>query len=478
MKARRTPALRERKRFELRQEARASRTLRRYGICEADVWTAEERAAAGELIEGLKVVAGEQRERLRNQVKTVDPDTWLWGDREPDYESLLATEVTRVAAGDDERKRALAKIAERLLDRSRVRYATSSESAVAAELLANVAHGVNERDEGTLRRELRQRAEELSMGNPARLRAYEDVVGALVQRVSCVGRWDERVEDGVPREMQPLHMSAVQEALGALIPARLHKSFDQATKRAKEDFGAIRGCSVLVMENWRVSVRAEDALARGRLQEDALEFFVLVLRRICQMLKLTVAVASKTVGKEVGRQEDASKLARVMEKWRQVWAREEVRQQEELLLPVAVDEKSAPQDWLCVAVRSVVAGEKLGEAKRLRVLVYDAAQRASAARRIALNVDALLRGVGARVDAVEPVVEFADRVPECRVNSQRVLCSFGLLLGRVAAVGQEAALDARSARRTLGVGVGEHGVVAGSAGQEFCGISSGNAALR
>ena len=75
MKARRMPAFRERKRFELRQEARASRTLRRYGFCEADIWTAEERAGASELIEGLKFVANEQRERLRNHGQTVDFDT-------------------------------------------------------------------------------------------------------------------------------------------------------------------------------------------------------------------------------------------------------------------------------------------------------------------------------------------------------------------------------------------------------------------
>jgi hypothetical protein len=34
--------------------------------------------------------------------------------------------------------------------------------------------------------------------------------------------------------------------------------------------------------------------------------------------------------------------------------------------------------------------------------------------------------------------------PECRVGSQRVLCAFGLLLGHVAAAGEERALDAKS----------------------------------
>ena len=39
MKARRAQAFRERRRFELKAEARASGTLRRYGYCEGDVWT-------------------------------------------------------------------------------------------------------------------------------------------------------------------------------------------------------------------------------------------------------------------------------------------------------------------------------------------------------------------------------------------------------------------------------------------------------
>jgi hypothetical protein len=132
-----------------------------------------------------------------------------------------------------------------------------------------------------------------------------------------------------------------------------------------------------------------------------------------------------------------------MEKWRKVWARDEVRGQEELVIPVAVDDRNVPQDWVCAVVRSCVAGEKLGDAKRLHVQVYDAAQRASTAQRVARNVDVLVRGVGARVDAAAPQVECVE-APECRVGSQRILCVFGLLLGRVATAGQETALDAKS----------------------------------
>ena len=78
MKARRTRAFRERRRFELRQEARASSTLRKYGYCEADLWTAEEQAAAEALLGGLKTSAREQKARLEGTGRHVDADTWLW----------------------------------------------------------------------------------------------------------------------------------------------------------------------------------------------------------------------------------------------------------------------------------------------------------------------------------------------------------------------------------------------------------------
>ena len=63
-----------------------------------------------------------------------------------------------------------------------------------------------------------------------------------------------------------------------------------------------------------------------------------------------MAIASKTVGREVGRQESATKLASVMEHWRTVWNGKDVRSKEELLLMVAVDDRKVPQDWMCVSV--------------------------------------------------------------------------------------------------------------------------------
>lgn len=442
MKVRQTKAFRERVRFELRQQARASRTLRRYGYCEADCWAEGERTAAEDLLQGLKLVAREQRERLENQGRQVDLDTWLWGDGVPDYEGELAEVVKRMGAGNHARAGILSQVANRLLDRIRVRQATSEEAALAAELMAGLEGIGGAVGEDRWRTLLLQRAEVCAGGDMQRLERLHDVSSMVARRLVQRGYWDQVVEDSVPVEIQPLHMSAVREALGALIPARSHKSLDQAAQKAKDDFGSLRGGSVLFMDDWRISVRAEDALARGQLQEDALEFFLLVLKHACKVIGLPVTVGSKTVGKEIGRQEDVSKLACVMEKWCKVWDRADVSKKVELLLLVAVDGKSLPQDWMCIVVRSAVPGERLGDAKRLLVKVHDPARRAATARRVARNVDVLVRGIAARADLVEPVVEFCE-VPGCRVGSQRVLCAFGLLMGRVGVAAGEPALDVK-----------------------------------
>ena len=441
MKARKTLVFRERKRFQLRQQARASRTLRRYGYCRADLWSAAERAAAEEMLKGLKVVAQEQAVRVGVGGAVGGPDTWLWGDAEPDYEGLLAAEVARACAGDQERELLYARVADRLLDRTRARCMTEEESVLVGELLAGIE--VVGEPGGAWEAELWRHAEALAGTSAERLGRLRGICSMVLARVVAIGRWDGVFVDGVPSEIQPLHMPAVREALGALIPAYLDRNLDKAAKKARDDFGVARGGSVLTMSDWRVSVRAEDALARGQLQEDALEFFILVLEQVRRVLRLPVVIGSKTVGREVGRQEDVGKLSKAMEKWRKVWDASDVRKQEELLLLVAVDDKSLPQDWMCVVVHSCVRGEKLGDAKRLRLRVFDAARRASVASRIARNVDVLVRGVVARLASDEPRVEFGE-VPECRVAGQRVLCAFGILMGFVAESAGEPALSQKS----------------------------------
>ena len=428
----------------LKAEARSSETLWRYGYCEADLWTTEEASVATSLVDGLNRTGRQQYDSLVGDGRRVlDSDSWVWGMEEPDFVGLLATEVLRVAGNDVKRKALCEHVANRLLDRVRVRALTEEELEVARALMRDVDVDARLADD-SLREHLLDKVETMGeVGAEASMTFCRGLAQKMIARILLVGTWDERIDDGVPAELQPLHMSAVREALRALIPARLHKSLDAAVAKGKDDFGEVRGGSVLCMDGWRVSVRAEDALSRGRLQEDALEFFLKMLQRVCQVLRLPLAIGSKTVGREVGRQENPVKLARVMEHWRKVWAHDEVRSREELLLVVAVDERDAPQDWVFVTVRSVAKDELFGDASQLVLRVYDRARRGSVGRRVARNVDVLVRGVIASTSAQEPVVEFAE-TPECRMASQRILCAFGLLLGRVAFVGEQKSLDPTS----------------------------------
>ena len=160
MKARRTLAFRERRRFELRQEAKASKTLRKYGFCEADSWTREEAAVASELLRGLTVIAREQKQRLPGQGQGLDADHYLWGAQEPDYVGELAREVGRVVGDGRYGQELCEHVAARLLDRARVRVATAEECSVAAKLLDGVDTASLLR-EGTLSQRLAVGAEEI-----------------------------------------------------------------------------------------------------------------------------------------------------------------------------------------------------------------------------------------------------------------------------------------------------------------------------
>ena len=110
----------------------------------------------------------------------------------------------------------------------------------------------------------------------------------------------------------------------------------------------------------------------------------------------------------------------------------------ELVLPVAVDERC--RDWLCVHVRCAEDSETLDSGKRLRVVVRDSFARGTLAKRIARNVDALLRPVASVLSADEPVVEHVKAVAP-GVASQRILDALGAVVRRVLEVGGKPFID-------------------------------------
>jgi hypothetical protein len=82
---RETASFHRRRRFELRLEARASRTIRKYCYCEAEgqQWSKEDAARASAMLKFLEAERESQRRRLKHTGRHTDEDAFLW-DAEPD----------------------------------------------------------------------------------------------------------------------------------------------------------------------------------------------------------------------------------------------------------------------------------------------------------------------------------------------------------------------------------------------------------
>ena len=128
------------------------------------------------------------------------------------------------------------------------------------------------------------------------------------------------------------------------------------------------------------------------------------------------------------------------EKWKEAWRADEVRKSQEFLLPVAVDDHNNQDDWILVSVISSTPGGSLDDSAPLCVRVFDAARRPTVAKRVADNVEVLIRGVRACTQPSMAVLESLS-CPESRVASQRIVCAFGLLLHRVAQAAKEQGHD-------------------------------------
>ena len=115
MAARQNASFRARRRYQLRAQARFSRTLRRHGFCEADRWTSEEAEAAAAMLQRVEVRRRLQEQRLRGSGRRVHADAWLWPGEEPNLEAVLAEEAKALCEGDLEAVAMHERVAGRLL---------------------------------------------------------------------------------------------------------------------------------------------------------------------------------------------------------------------------------------------------------------------------------------------------------------------------------------------------------------------------
>ena len=113
-KAQWKPAFRQRRRYELRMSAKASRTIRRYRCCAADPWTEEEAQVADRLLRQLAVEGSLRRSAARLHAHQ-DPDALIWGSEEIPYEDLLLKAAREVAAGDEAFQKVCIAVSARLL---------------------------------------------------------------------------------------------------------------------------------------------------------------------------------------------------------------------------------------------------------------------------------------------------------------------------------------------------------------------------
>ena len=355
---RETPTFRRRVRYELRLQAKASHTIRKYGFCEAEgeQWSGADSGRAAALLENLRVEREQQRARLRQLGRRTDADAFLWPEGEPDYGRLLATAGVELsgAAGD---------------------------------------------------------------ADGAERRAFQEVEGRLLNE---------------------LHLPAVKEALGALIPEDLHPWQDDPKRRGKKGAVPAERVGVTLQANgWGVSVFTEEKLREHRpMEKGTLEFFLILARQVCQRLNVRVAIGSIGVGERLtgsaSRQEGVEEVRREFERGMSSWSalRHEAQLARFLLLPVPLFDGRNCREWMLLTMSSAVEGETLGGAGSFQVGVADRCGRTQTAGRVAKLLEGLLCGVAGR-GAGGSVSVVSEKFPVNATSLDTTLAVLGLVWARV-----------------------------------------------
>jgi len=317
-----TPTFHRRRRFELRLQAKASNTIRKYGFFRDDRWSREDASRAEAMLKKLGTEREMQRSRVRPTGKRAylksgkpDDDAYLW-EGEPDYAAFLEDAAKEVGASG---------------------------------------------------------------------------VDPVSETAAC-----RLVKD---RLLTELHMPAVQEALGALIPEWLHWSQDNPkTRGKKKGFGGERVGVNLSVLDWKLSVFKEEALREYKpVAKDTMEFFLVLARLVSEKLGLSVAIGSHRLGERLrqscsGRpREPLRRLLDELKDWPS-WCRSDVMAARRLLLPVPLYDSSSCREWFLLNLSSAVEGETLGSARRLRVDVAERSGRTVGGGVVAQRLVALIRG--------------------------------------------------------------------------------------
>jgi len=208
-----------------------------------------------------------------------------------------------------------------------------------------------------------------------------------------------QTEQVAQRLLGPWHKPAVLEALGCLIPGAFHPRHDGKKPRGKP--GREPGMAVHLQAGpWKIDAFEEQGLtgsapgAEGRLLKGVLEFFLIVLRRICERLSLPIVLGTHRLGYDLQAaqtEEDMALMLLTLQSWQQ-WERmvANTAVAEAFLVPVALDDNNVLRDCVLITVAPLTAGQRLGEALGYKVDVYDVVGRSSLAERLCRNMVKLL----------------------------------------------------------------------------------------
>ena len=133
---------------------------------------------------------------------------------------------------------------------------------------------------------------------------------------------------------------------------------------------------------------------QGRMSKAVMEFFLLVLRRVCERLELPVAIGTHRLGQEMHVAEDVGLLKLKisnMKSWDE-WMKTRFGQAKSLLIPVIRDEGKVPRDCVLVRVQPNGSTGTLAEASQYDVLVVDASEAVDEIRGVGAGPPAPLTG--------------------------------------------------------------------------------------
>ena len=343
---------RARKRFEWRLEAKASRTLRKYGFCRVDMWSDRDADVAGKLLAGLKSDARQRRARLPTVTRD-DPDAWCWESTDVPVEEELLQQARILAGSSEQQQEEAEKVARRLL-----------------------------------------------------------------------GPW---------------HRPAVLEAMGCLIPQDFHPRYDGVVPKAKIGRPASTMGVCVDAGGWKVDVFEEQLLnsaasgAEARLSKAVLEFFLKILRRLCDRMDLSVAIGTHRLGQDVFAAEDLGLLKLKLQSWESwTWMQESISKARQFLLPVVCDDGKVPRDCVLVMVTGADEAQFLGEARSFEVHVFDVLMRSGVASKLAENVLGVLAAVRGWAIAPSNQVVSQYELPCCASSFDRGFAVLGTLISFVA----------------------------------------------